>query len=400
MESSDLVLSANLAARKARHKRVFTGTKTLIALLPSFGTTKDASETKSPRRVSSVSASTKLFRSYSVAVIALLLIGAVNPENVYSQSTRYSSTLDGVQDYYDGGSLMTNEDGYIPKINPQTELGDRTTTNGKLVHEVVSGETISTIAEEYGLKTNTVLWENGLGASSKLKIGQKLIIPPVDGVSHTVDKGESVTKLASLYGVDANAILRQNQLSADATLTAGQGLYIPGAKPLPVRNDLSRTGTSTRINAAGTKINVGSNQLVTGSTIGSESDAKPVGGKMMIFPTVGTITQGFHAGHYAFDIGNRSKPPIWAAADGVVIKASSGTWGGGYGNHVIIDNGNGIKTLYAHMEYLSVAVGDHVTQGQVIGKMGRTGNVRGVTGIHLHFEVIVNGVKKVPSNYY
>jgi murein DD-endopeptidase MepM/ murein hydrolase activator NlpD len=86
--------------------------------------------------------------------------------------------------------------------------------------------------------------------------------------------------------------------------------------------------------------------------------------------------------------------------EGTVIKASSGTYGGGYGNHVIIDNGNGIKTLYAHMEYLSVSVGDHVTQGQVIGKMGRTGNVRGRTGIHLHFEVIQNGVKKSPGNYF
>ena len=49
---------------------------------------------------------------------------------------------------------------------------------------------------------------------------------------------------------------------------------------------------------------------------------------------------------------------------------------------------------------VEVKVGDVVTQGQVVGKMGRTGNVRGRTGIHLHFEVIKNGVKQTPSNYY
>ncbi len=71
-----------------------------------------------------------------------------------------------------------------------------------------------------------------------------------------------------------------------------------------------------------------------------------------------------------------------------------------YGNYIIIDHGNGLQTLYGHMEYLAVSQGDHVTQGQVIGKMGRTGNVRGRTGIHLHFEVRVNGVKKNPGAYF
>lgn len=426
LESSDLVLSANLVARKARHQKVFAGAKVLSKILPIFGAVKNSvAGVKASRHISGASASTKLFRSYSVAVVALLVIGAINPENVYSQSSAYAPALDGVAEYYDGGSLLASDDGYIPKINPQTELADRTSTNGKLIHEVASGETISTIAEEYGLKTNTVLWENGLSSTSTLKIGQQLAIPPVDGISHVVDKSEDVKKIAMLYGVDANAVIKQNQLGADAKLTSGQLLFIPGAKPLPVdttgsadRNAPSRAESFNRINstvrintalnpdaavtrgAVRTKSNIGSSQLVAGSDIGSSSDATPVGGKLLIFPTIGKITQGFHAGHYAFDIADRAQPPIWSAADGIVVKASSGTWGGGYGNHVIIDHGNGLKTLYGHMEYLSVSEGDHVTRGQVIGKMGHTGNVRGVTGIHLHFEVIQNGVKKSPANFF
>lgn len=391
------MLSANIAARKARHKKVFAGAKAFSKLIPVFGFAKEAAaiEAKAaPRRVSSVSASTKLFRSYSVAVAALFIIGAINPENAYSQNSYYAPALDGMEEYY-ADTLMTSDDGYIAKSNPQTELADRSAMNGKFIHEVESGETISTIAQEYGLKTNTVLWENGLSATSTLKIGQKLAIPPVDGVTHVVEKGQDIKKIASLYGANADSILKQNRIDSTATLKSGEALFIPGAKPLPVRESSTRLESTSRV-----KSNVGSTRLVNGSDIGSDSSASPATGKSMIYPTRGKLTQGFHPGHYAYDIADTSKPPIWAAMDGTVIKASSGTWGGGYGNHIIVDHGNGLKTLYAHMEYLSVSVGDHVTQGQVIGKMGRTGNVRGRTGIHLHFEVIKNGVKKAPGNYF
>ena len=394
------MLSANLEARKARHKKVFAGAKLLKKLIPDFGLAKDldASETKTvSRRVSSVSASTKLFRSYSVAVGVLFVIGMINPESAYSQNSFYAPSLDGVEEYY-STALMSSDDGYISKSTPQTEIADRSAMNGKIIHEVQSGETISTIAEEYNLKTSTVLWENGLSATSTLKIGQKLVVPPVDGVTYTVKKGQDIKKIASLYNADAEAILKQNRMESTATLKAGEAIFIPGAKPLPERDTPIRIESTSRVAKA--RANVGSTQLVSGEEIGSNSNDTPAGGKSMIFPTRGSLTQGFHRGHYAYDIADSSKPPIWAAMEGTVIKASSGTWGGGFGNHVIIDNGNGIKTLYAHMEYLSVSVGDQVTQGQVIGKMGRSGNVRGRTGIHLHFEVIQNGVKKSPGNYF
>lgn len=367
--------------------------------------TEAETDTKVSRKT--VNATGKLLKSYGVVVAAVFVIGVINPSNAYSQNSQFSSSLDGVEDYYGGDTLMiSDQDGYMPKINPQTELADRSSSNGKLIHEVESGDTLSTIAAEYGLKTSTVMWENGLTAASTLKPGDKIVVPPVDGVSHVVQKGQDIKKIASAYSISADAILKQNQLTTDATLTAGQEIFIPGAKPLPNavdnRNTLDRTQSKTRVLASGKvdKTNVGSTQLVAGSDIGANDSSGPATGKMMIFPTRGVITQFFHPGHYAYDIANRDKPPVWAAMDGTVIKASSGTWGGGYGNHVIIDHGNGLKTLYGHMEYLSVQVGDQVKQGQVIGKMGRTGNVRGITGIHLHFEVIQNGVKKSPGNYF
>ena len=120
--------------------------------------------------------------------------------------------------------------------------------------------------------------------------------------------------------------------------------------------------------------------------------------KKLVWPTQGKISQGFRRGHYAIDISNRNRPPIFTADSGKVIKASFG-WNGGYGNHIIVDHGNGMQTLYAHMQTLAVKVGDEVARGQIIGKMGNTGRVYGATGIHLHFEVRIGGVKKSPLAY-
>lgn len=116
------------------------------------------------------------------------------------------------------------------------------------------------------------------------------------------------------------------------------------------------------------------------------------------FPTIGIITQSFSGNHPALDIGNPEKPGVWAADAGTVILAKEG-WNGGYGNYVKIDHGDGSVTLYAHLEEFYVTEGESVASGQVIGKMGNSGNTQGPTGIHLHFEVRQNGQNLNPSKY-
>ena len=74
-------------------------------------------------------------------------------------------------------------------------------------------------------------------------------------------------------------------------------------------------------------------------------------------------------------------------------------WQSGYGNTIVLNHGNGFKTRYGHASELYVSAGDKVAQGQVIAKQGRTGRVRGVTGIHLHFEIIKNGSRVNPLGY-
>lgn len=289
-------------------------------------------------------------------------------------------------------TIVADDSGFLVPINPQTGQADRSEMSDKITHTVQSGETLSVIAADYGLKTSTLMWENNIGSNSVLKVGQELVIPPVDGVTHEVKSGQTVAKIAALYDVDKEDIIKQNGLEGQ-TLAAGDSIFVPGGRQIapvvvPVNTtsqyrdaSVARTTTTTRVALEGTT-------------------SAPITGKPLIMPTRGVVTQGYHSYHRAVDIADRSKPPIWAAAAGTVVKASSGTWGGGYGNHVIIDHGNGMQTLYAHMDYLTVSEGQYVTQGEVIGRMGNTGRVYGVTGIHLHFEVRVNGVKEVPYYYY
>ncbi len=102
----------------------------------------------------------------------------------------------------------------------------------------------------------------------------------------------------------------------------------------------------------------------------------------------------FSSGHKGIDIAIAGGTPIYAAHNGTVA-ATTGHWS--YGNVVMIDNGDGISTLYAHMQSAAiVSMGQTVTQGQVIGYVGSTGNS---SGNHLHFEVRVNGVRQNPRNY-
>ncbi len=105
---------------------------------------------------------------------------------------------------------------------------------------------------------------------------------------------------------------------------------------------------------------------------------------------------GEYKNHGGTDIGASYGTAIWAADSGTVIRSSDG-WNGGWGNYVMIDHGNGMQTLYAHMSSRAVSVGQTVSRGQTIGYVGSTGMS---TGAHLHFEMYVNGSKVDPQTRY
>ncbi len=249
---------------------------------------------------------------------------------------------------------------------------------------VLPGDSLSSIAYRYDLSVATLMWENTLSAYSIIRPGDKLRIPPTTGVMHTIKKGDTLKKLASSYGAKVEDIVAFNNLDEDGTdLVIGEKIMVPGGtkvQAVPVRSQY--TTVQSRYTSAAP---AGSAQAPTTRGYVWPSAAR-------------TITQYYGWRHHGLDIAGPMGTAIYAAKGGTVVTSQCG-WNSGYGCYVIIDHGNGVRTLYGHNSRLLVSVGDKVVAGQTISLMGNTGKVYGVTGIHLHFEIRINGATVNPLSY-
>lgn len=294
----------------------------------------------------------------------------------------------------DTRGFLLAEEGFLMKTSSLTEQGTRSAFSQGIIHTVEPGENITSIARQAFIEPDTIRWANNLGSNAQVQPGQKLLILPVDGIVHTVKRGQSLNTIAELYDVEVGSIRTQNSLEG-GYLLAGQQLIIPGGKPI-VEFSPTVAGTVPAV----------SRPTTTTTTKPSTSTNVAAQRELTIEPTYGVFqmpcdcfyTQHYGRGHFGIDLQHRGGSPIFAAEAGVVSRADYG-WNGGYGNVIEIDHGNGLVTLYAHNKELYVKAGDVVNRGQAIAFMGNTGRVHGPTGIHLHFEVQVGGVKKNPVPY-
>ena len=384
----------NTEAKKERHQKLYEGQYHSFAGKVWFHTKRFIRKAwlvikPSRKRISDfmhpldhMPAPKRLYTQLAIWSIGLLVLTSMNVTHA-----AYSGGLGAGQEYANlaleiSGTFVSDEEGYIIKNMPLE--GEAIYDQNRIAmidHEVQSGETLSVIAYRYGVSVDSVRYANSaLSNSDYLKVGQDIKIPPKTGLYVEVDSGDSVIALVEEYKGNLDETKFFNDLESDDDLKAGEEVFIIDGEPKVVY--VAQTYTTT-------------------TTSSYQPDVMqydmPVSAEGWVIPTQGAITQGYHGGHYAYDVADRSKPPILASASGTVTKASSGTWGGGYGNHVIIDHGNGYQTLYAHLDVVYVNTGDYVSQGQVMGKMGNTGRVYGATGIHLHFELTYNGVKQNPA---
>jgi murein DD-endopeptidase MepM/ murein hydrolase activator NlpD len=286
------------------------------------------------------------------------------------------------------------------QVDPTTQaLGDTYAADGTLLtpwavttsttpaftmrtYVVKAGDTLTGIASHFGLNMMSIWWANKLSSKDQLHIGQRLRIPPVDGVVYTVKDGDTLASIAAAHQADVQAIVTFNELATDE-VTVGEQIMLPNGvgKPIPVAatpKPVSRPIASTR--------------TAPGYT-GSYS------GKMLWPVPGGYISQYFHYGHWAIDIAAPYGTRVLAAAAGRVIFAGWRNNGGGW--QVWISHGNNIYTTYNHMSSLTVVTGQTVARGQQVGRVGMTGDA---TGPHCHFEVwigpIWNGGTRVnPLNY-
>ncbi len=257
-----------------------------------------------------------------------------------------------------------------------SDYGIQTQVSQKPRDQVISyvvekGDTLSTVADKFGISTDTIRWANSL-KTDDISIGDALKIPPVTGIVYKVQEGDTVQSIAKKYKTDAQKIVNFpfNDFAdlESFALNVGQTLIVPDGVP-PAAAPIAFIAPSFL--------------------------SAPIGTGRFLWPASGMITQYPIWYHMAFDIANPSGPGVMAADNGVVVFTGFDRYG--YGNHVIIDHGGGISTLYGHMYEYYVSVGDRVSRGQVIGKMGSTGRS---TGTHLHFETRVNGIAINPSQFF
>ncbi len=276
-------------------------------------------------------------------------------------------------------SVVSQAQAYGQNFTTQQAEGVRQYRGGEITRHVVKeGETLTSIAQLYGLQANTIQWANNLEKNPKLKPGQELDILPIDGIRHKVARGETIFSIGKKYGLDESEVQKIvdypfNEFLNDETfeLATGQWLVVPDAvKPADTVAPAPRVVARLTPDA--------------GAVTGSGS---------FVWPAAGKITQGYRFYHKAIDIANRGGGPILAADSGTIVVAG---WpdNSGYGNRVMIDHGNGYVTLYAHMSAIQVQNGQRVNRGNVIGQMGSTGRS---TGTHLHFEVRQGGVLLDPN---
>ena len=255
-------------------------------------------------------------------------------------------------------------------------------------YTVSRGDSTFSIANNHDIEPETLLWANHetlQDSPDSLRVGQKLNIPPIDGIYYQWVEGDTLESVANEFEADVNDILNWPGNTVDLTnpeFEAEDWVIIPGGSRefvqwvIPIQAS-GNSGTA----------NVSSNSCPAGA----------VGTGYFVWPADNHYLSGndFWSGHLAIDIAAGEGAAIYAADSGVVTMAQGG-YNYGYGNVIAIDHGNGFATLYAHLSQFNVGLCQSVYAGQLIGRSGNTGNS---FGAHLHFEIRNNGAFQNPWNW-
>jgi len=247
-------------------------------------------------------------------------------------------------------------------------------------HVLKYGETLTSIAVQFGIEPLWLLWANPeiQKNPNSIALGTELTVLPMKAVVHVVKEGDTVEKLAETYKAKVSDILdyAPNNLAGGSALAAGMRLIVPDGE-----SDV-RFPTFEEDAGAILPRTVASWALPGGA-------ATMVGSGEFNVAAYGRITTAYRRGHLAVDIANRTGTPISAIDSGTVTIAG---WYGWAGKAVQIDHGNGFVSFYAHMSTINVSPGQAVQRGQVLGGIGCTRGRQGrCTGPHLHLEVYQQG---------
>lgn len=251
-------------------------------------------------------------------------------------------------------------------------------------------DTLLSVAVEMGmdLEEMSCLLTPRFTWNDPLVIGDTLVVPETPFACHQVEADETLAAIAEAYNVSAEIILAEAWNGLDEEVIAGRNLRIPLSPSAdPARGKLVLPDGWSHAKP----------QPVTPGPLPrpAEPDSLPAdwpyGSGEFAWPVYGWLTQGYRVGHSAIDIAAFQGTPVTAADRGVVIRAGWSTVG--YGQFVVIDHNIDYITLYAHLSEIYVEEGQIVGKGQLIGRVGSTGNS---TGPHLHFEIRDFGTRVDP----
>jgi murein DD-endopeptidase MepM/ murein hydrolase activator NlpD len=302
-----------------------------------------------------------------------------------------------------GNSSSPFSQGITRKASLDTIIPSRPRVGIEL-YTVAQGDSVFSIADKFELKPESILWFNvDTLADNPREIfpDQVLRIPPVDGVLHEYNTGESLVAIAAQYDTytepTAQDIIEWPGNNLDPYETNIDNPNIPDGTLLIVPNgsrELQNGGwgppSVTRDNpAAAAYYGPGSCGSIYAGAIGTYS---------FIWPTVANYLSGNDWTppiHNGIDIAGAEGNSVFASDSGVVVYAGWSNYG--FGNLLVIDHGTGFQTAYAHLNSIAVSCGVNVSQGEVVGSVGNTGNS---TGPHLHFEITNTSYGKVnPWDY-
>lgn len=229
----------------------------------------------------------------------------------------------------------------------------------RLLYRVEDGDSLQSVSKRFGLEYELVAAMNNLDPGAVLFLGQRIYLPREPENSYVFKAGDTVWDVAKKTGINANSLLAYNGISDPERIQIGEKIL------LPVEN-------------------IEEEKAVPALAL-ADSHLSSRGLESFVLPAMGIISShfGWRRGkfHHGTDIAAETGTPIKAAKAGKVTFAG---WRSVYGKTVIIDHGNEMSTLYGHASKILVQKGEGVRRGQVIAKVGSTGNA---TGPHLHFEV-------------
>ena len=254
---------------------------------------------------------------------------------------------------------------------------------------VQKGDTVSGIAEMFGLKSKTIYaanYETLQDDPHSLRPGQELRILPMDGVYWEWLGGIPFGQWAAYFNVKPEDIINYPGNNLDPAVVGDpQNANIKVGTFLIVPNGEYQYHTPGQMPLGITRTNPASAQVAGNGSCGPV-EGGAVGTGTFAYPTDKHTLSGFdysvESHHLGLDFAAGLGANIYATDGGVVVYAGENSYG--YGSMVMIDHGTGFQSLYAHLSAIFVGCGESISQGQTIGAAGETGRA---SGPHLHFEI-------------